>query len=73
MSAQSSKNKIQDITSPYCIFKYSIRSELTRKYYERRIRTFFDFIDFLPDSEIEKRCNIFPQKASNSTDESNQR
>jgi len=25
------------------MFKYSIRSELTRKYYERRIRIFFDF------------------------------
>ena len=36
---------------------------MTRKYYERRIRTFFDFIDFLPDSEIEKRCNLFSQKA----------
>jgi hypothetical protein len=24
--------------SPYMMFKYSIRSELTRKYYERRLR-----------------------------------
>ena len=55
--------KTQDVTSPYYIFKYSIRSEITRKYYERRIRAFFDFIEFLPDSEIEKRCDIFPQKA----------
>jgi hypothetical protein len=27
---------------PYTMFKYSIRSELTRKYYERRLRKFFD-------------------------------
>ena len=34
----------QNQLSPYTMFKYSIRSELTRKYYERRLRTFFDFI-----------------------------
>jgi len=28
------------------MIKYSIRSELTRKYYERRLRKFFDFIQF---------------------------
>lgn len=32
--------------SPYAMIKYSIRSELTRKYYERRLRKFFDFIQF---------------------------
>ena len=32
--------------SPYTMFKYSIRSELTRKYYERRLRKFLDFIQF---------------------------
>ena len=36
----------QSQLSPYIMFKYSIRSELTRKYYERRLRTFFDFIQF---------------------------
>lgn len=35
------------------MFKYSIRTELTRKYYERRIRTFFDFIEFMVGSPIE--------------------
>ena len=30
----------------YTIFKYSIRSELTQKYYERRLRKFFDVIQF---------------------------
>lgn len=51
-----------DITSPYNMFKYSIRSEITRKYYERRIRKFFDYIGFLTGSDIEKRCNVFAQK-----------
>jgi len=44
------------------MFKYSVRSELTRKYYERRVRRFFDFIGFLSDSGIEQRCNLFAEK-----------
>jgi hypothetical protein len=52
-----------DVTSPYNMFKYSIRTELTRKYYERRIRTFFDFIDFMVGSAIEARCNLFAERA----------
>jgi hypothetical protein len=46
--------------SPYSMFKYSIRSEVTRKYYERRLRRFLDFIQFKPEvADIEKRCNDF--------------
>ena len=45
------------LLSPYAMFKYSIRSELTRKYYERRLRIFFDFIQFeIGINETEKRC-----------------
>ena len=39
-------------SSPYLMFKFSTRSEITRKYYERRIRLFLDFIKF--DSEIKQ-------------------
>ena len=35
------------VNSAYNMFKYSVRSELTRKYYERRIRRFFDYKVFL--------------------------
>lgn len=45
------------------MFKFSVRSEVTRKYYERRIKRFFDFIDFSLDSDIEERCNRFAEKA----------
>jgi hypothetical protein len=46
--------------SPYSMFKYSIRSEITRKYYERRLRRFLDFILFKPETtDMEKRCNDF--------------
>jgi hypothetical protein len=50
-------------SSPYQIFRYSIRSELTRKYYERRIKRFFDYIDFLSTETLEIRCNLFAEKA----------
>jgi integrase len=54
----------QSQLSPYTMFKYSIRSELTRKYYERRLRTFFDFIQFeIEIKEIEIRCNHFAERA----------
>lgn len=51
------------IASPYYLFKCSIRSELTRKYYERRLKRFFDFIGFSTGSAIEERCNLFPEEA----------
>ena len=54
--------------SPYAMFKYSIRSELTRKYYERRLRKFLDFIQFgIEIKEIEKRCNNFAEKGKSNT------
>jgi hypothetical protein len=51
------------LLSPYAMFKYSIRSELTRKYYERRLRKFLDFIQFeIGINEMEKRCDDFGKK-----------
>ena len=58
----TSQNSTGDLNSPYFLFRYSIRTESTRKYYERRIKKFFDFIDFALDATIEKRCNLFAQK-----------
>ena len=51
--------------SPYSMFKYSIRSEVTRKYYERRLRKFLDFIQFKPEtSDIERRYNDFAEHSN---------
>jgi len=50
------------VNSPYNLFKYAVRTEITRRYYERRIRTFFDFIGFMVGSVIEERCNSFSEK-----------
>jgi hypothetical protein len=44
------------------MFAYSIRSELTRRYYERRLYRFFDFIDFEANAVLEQRCNNFALK-----------
>jgi hypothetical protein len=57
------------LLNPYTMFKYSIRSELTRKYYERRLRKFLDFIQFeITIKEIEKRCNDFAEKGKSNID-----
>jgi hypothetical protein len=53
----------QNQLSPYTMFEYSIRSELTRKYYGRRLKKFFDFIQFeMEVTSIENRCNDFAQR-----------
>ena len=50
--------------TPYLMFKYAIKTEITRKYYERRLKKFFDFIEFeTVEQGIEIRCNVFVEKA----------
>jgi hypothetical protein len=54
--------------SPYIMFKFSIRSEVTRKYYERRLRKFFDFVGFeIEVKSIERRLNDFAEKGKINT------
>jgi len=60
------EDKEQNHLSPYMMFKYSIRSELTRKYYERRLRRFLDFIQFkIEIKDVEERSNDFAKKSKN--------
>ena len=50
------------------MFKFSIRSEVTRKYYERRLRNFFDFVGFeIEVKSIERRLNDFAEKGKTNT------
>ncbi len=65
MVLQETETELSNInlSNPYCMLKFSIRSESTRKYYERRIRRFFDFIEFSPDKGIEERFNTFAEYA----------
>ena len=54
--------------TPYLMFKYAIKTEITRKYYERRLKKFFDFIEFeRTHKNIECRCNKFAEKARDNT------
>jgi hypothetical protein len=54
--------------TPYTMFRYSIRSEVTRKYYERRLRKFFDFVEFEVEVEdVERRYNDFADKGKSNT------
>jgi integrase len=52
------------LTDPYSLFVYAIRTQITRNYYLRRLRTFFDYIKLLPNANIERRCNHFAAKAT---------
>ena len=54
--------------TPYLMFRYAIKTEITRKYYERRLKKFFDFIEFeTMEKDIEYRCNEFAEKSKENT------
>ena len=46
-------------SSAYSLFLYSVRSPITRDYYLRRLRAFFNQMDLLPKGTMEERCNLF--------------
>ena len=48
-----------DETNAYSLFVYAIRSQVTRDYYLRRLRIFFNRNNLEPDLTIEERCNSF--------------
>jgi hypothetical protein len=51
-------------SNAYNIFVYAIRSKITRDYYLRRLKIFFNFIELLPNRPIEERCNLFAARAT---------
>jgi hypothetical protein len=50
------------------MFVYAIRSALTRDYYLRRLRRFFDFINLEKQATIEERCNLFAGRGKTDPD-----
>jgi hypothetical protein len=46
----------------YSLFVYAMRSQVTRDYYLRRLRIFFNYINLLPKGTKE-RCNLFAAEA----------
>jgi hypothetical protein len=53
----------QGQTGAYFPFVYAIRSKVTRDYYLRRLKIFFNYVDLLPKGTIEERCNLFAAKS----------
>jgi hypothetical protein len=60
---QSEGEVIEDEGSDaYSLFVYAIRSQVTKDYYLRRLRIFFNHINLLPSESMEERINLFAAK-----------
>jgi hypothetical protein len=46
----------------YSLFLYAFRSPVTKDCYLRRMKTFFKFINLLPNGNLEDLCNLFVVK-----------
>ena len=51
-------------SNAYSLFVYAVRSQVTRDYYLRRLRIFFNFLDLNSEQTIEERCNYFADKGT---------
>jgi hypothetical protein len=49
-------------SNAYSLFVYAVRSQVTRDYYLRRLRIFFNHIGLLPGGTMKERCNLFASK-----------
>jgi integrase len=49
-------------STTYSLFVYAVRSQITRDYYLRRLRIFFNHINLFSERTMEERCNIFAAK-----------
>jgi hypothetical protein len=56
-----SQDEPVDVSDAYSLFLYAVRSPVTRDYYLRRLRTFFNHINLLNDRSMEERCNFFAE------------
>lgn len=68
ITAIESKGQIEvhpELTSDYSLFVYAIRSTVTREYYLRRLRRFFDFLGLKEGCTLEERCNYFAKLGKN--------
>ena len=52
-------------TSDYSLFAYALRSPVTREYYLRSLRRFFDFLELKEWCTLEERCNYFAKLDKN--------
>jgi hypothetical protein len=59
------EESLEKESNAYSLFVYAIRSQITRDYYLRRLRIFFNHINLDPDKTIVERCNYFAVKSTN--------
>ena len=59
------EESLEDESNAYSLFVYAIRSQVTRDYYLRRLRIFFNHINLEPNKTIVERCNYFAVKSTN--------
>jgi hypothetical protein len=55
----------EEFIDPYSMFVYAIRSPYTKESYFRRLRRFFDAINFCKGESMDKRCNGFAHRGRN--------
>ena len=61
---QSKVEEEEEESDAYSLFVYAIRSQVTKDYYLRRLRIFFNHINLLPGGNMEERCNLFAAKGN---------
>jgi hypothetical protein len=59
---QEGEQQPLDESDAYSLFLYAVRSQITRDYYLRRLRIFFNHINLLPVQRMDERCNSFAEK-----------
>jgi hypothetical protein len=52
----------EEDSDAYSLFVYAMRSQVTKDYYLRRLKIFFNHINLLPGRSMEERCNLFAAK-----------
>ena len=62
---QEGEQQPLDESDAYSLFIYAVRSQITRDYYLRRLRIFFNHINLLPVQRMDERCNSFAEKGIN--------
>jgi hypothetical protein len=53
---------VEEKSDAYSLFVYATRSQVTKDYYLRRLRIFFNHINLLSDCAMDERCNLFAAK-----------
>ena len=59
MQIENQEEGSEEESNAYSLFLYAIRSEITRNYYLRRLRIFFNHINLSPDRTMKERCDEF--------------